>query len=195
MERLIFMSAIEISNMRVNINAISSGSGIVKNFCLSGIAIVFATMGQASAGATWEYREVEDNFTDKTHHVASITNTSPLSSDKFKASFECRNGKKFVFSLSAGKNLGGRNELFKVQYRIDDKHSKTIKMRIFTNSETGGMNRYNAINIANDILNAERLRVRVITDKGDRYDSEFSLENSKQSILKSVEACGLYLRD
>ena len=63
-------------------------------------------------------------------------NTAPLSSDDFKASFECRNGKEFVFSLDARKNLGGRNEPFKIQYRVDDKHSRTIKMRTFSNSET-----------------------------------------------------------
>ena len=57
------------------------------------------------------------------------------------------------------------------------------------------MNKYNAIDLANDVLNAERLRVRVLATNGDRYDSEVSLENSKQSILKTVEACGLYLRD
>ena len=157
-------------------------------------------MSHASAETTWKYSEIEDNFTDKTHHVASIhvapiTNTLPLPSDNFKASFECRNGKEFAFSLYGNKNLGERNGPFKVQYRVDDKHSKTIRMRIFSNSETGGMNKVSAIDIANDVLNAERLRVRVLAANGDRYDAEVSLENSKQSILKTIEACGLYVRD
>lgn len=167
----------------------------MKNVCISGVAIVFATMSHASAETTWEYREIEDNFTDKTHHVASITPASSLPSDKFKVNFECRNGKEFVFSLYGGKDLGERNEPVKVQYRVDDKHAKTVKLRIFSNTETGGMNKFNAIDIANDVLNAERLRVRVIATNGDRYDSDVSLENSRQSILKTVEACGLYLRD
>ena len=166
----------------------------MKKLYLSGIAVFFATMSHAGAETTWEYSEIEDKFTDKTHHIALIKNTSPSSSDNFRASFECRNGKDFVFTLDARQNLGGRNKPFKVQYRVDDKHSKTIKMRTFSNSETGGMNKFSAINIANDFLNAERLRVRAIARNGDRYDSEVSLVNSRQSILKAVEACRLYTR-
>ena len=112
--------------------------------------------GHATAETGWEYREVADNFTDETHHIASIKNLPPFSSDGFKASFECRNGKEFVFALYTGKNLGVRNELFKAQYRVDDKRSKSLPMRIFTNTETGGMNKLDAINIANDVLNAKK---------------------------------------
>ncbi len=167
----------------------------MKKLYLAGIFMVIAMMGHASAETAWKYSEVEDKFTDKIHNIASITNKLPASSESFKANFECRNGKDFAFSLYTDKNLGDRNGPLKIQYRVDDKRSKTVRMRIFSNSETGGMNKADAIDIANDVLNAERLRLRVIADNGDQFDAEISLENARRPILKTVEACGLYVRD
>ena len=156
--------------------------------------------GAAHAEGAWEFKEVQDQFTDERHHVASVFNASAFDimaspSEKVRASFECRDGKDFVFALYGGKRLGARDELVKVRYRVDDKNSKTIRLRTFTTSETGGLNKFNAIDMANDILNAKRLRIRMISDNGDQYDAEFSLENADQPILKTVEACGLYVKD
>ena len=161
---------------------------------------ILAMSGLAHAKNAWEFKEVQDAFTDERHHVASVFNAAAfdltaLPSEKVRASFECRDGKDFVFALYGAKRLGARDELVKVRYRVDDKRSKTIRLRTFTTSETGGLNKFNAIDMVNDILNAKRLRVRMIADNGNQYDAEFSLENADQSILKTVEACGLYVRD
>lgn len=163
----------------------------MRKLYLSSVAIFFASMSYAAAETTWEYSEIKDEFTDKTHHVALIKDTSTSSSDYFRAGFECRNGRDFVFTIDANEYLGGRNQPFRVRYRVDNKRAKTIKMRTFSNSETGGMNSFSAIDIANDFLNAKRMRLRTIAINGDRYDTELSLTNSRDTILKAVEACGL----
>lgn len=156
---------------------------------LSGLALFFTLASQAGAEEKWIYKEITDGFTDKTHYLAKIS--SGLAPNPLKVGFECRNGKQFVFVSDMNENLGGRNLEFTLRYRVGNKRSKKIKMRTYSNSETGGMNRFNAIDIANDVLNADRLRIRIISSGGDRYDAEVPLENSKAAILKTVEACGL----
>ncbi len=163
----------------------------MKNLYLSGTALLLASIAPASAETSWEYRVINDGFTDKTHHVATVNNLSLSPSEEFRAGFECRNGKQFVFTVRANRNLGGRNKPFKLDYRADDKRVKSVKMRTFTNSESGGLNRIRAIDVANDFLNAERLRVRMITKNGDQFSTELSVENAAPSILQAVQACGL----
>ena len=155
------------------------------------VVLISFFASQAHAGEAWEYSEVKDVFTDKTHHLASVVSSASLSQSPVKISFECRNGKNFVFTSDVNQNLGGRNVAFTLHYRVDNKRSKKVKMRTFSNSETGGMHRFNAIDIANDMLNAKRLRVRVISASGDRYDAELPLDQSRTTILKTVNACGL----
>lgn len=165
----------------------------MKNLYLSGTALLLASIAPASAETAWEYREINDGFTDKTHHVATVNNLSLSPSEKLRAGFECRNGKEFVFTIGSNRNLGGRNKPFRLEYRADDKRVKSVKMRTFSNSDTGGMNKFSAVKIANDFLNADRLRVRMITKNGDRFNTELSVENAAPSILKAVSACGLYI--
>ncbi len=163
----------------------------MKNLYLSGTALLLASIAPANAETSWEYREINDGFTDKPHHVASVNNLSLSTPENIRASFECRGGKQFVFTVRANRNLGGRNKPFKIDYRVDDKRVKTVKMRTFTNSDSGGLNRIRAIDVANDFLNAERLRVRMITRNGDRFSTELSVDNAAPSILQAVKACGL----
>ena len=163
----------------------------MKNLYLSGTALLLASIAPASAETSWEYRVINDGFTDKTHHIASVNNLSLSPSENLKAGFECRGGKQFVFTVRTKRNLGGRNKPFKIDYRADDKRVKSIKMRTFSNSEPGGLKRIRAIDIANDFLNADRLRVRMITKNGDRFSTELSVDNAAPSILQAVKACGL----
>ena len=163
----------------------------MKNLYLSGTALLLASIAPASAETSWEYREINDGFTDKTHHVATVNNLSHSRSDQLRASFECRGGKEFVFTIRSNRDLGGRNKPFKLDYRADDKRVKSIKMRTFTNSDFGGLNRIRAIDVANDFLNAERLRVRMINRNGDQFSTELSVENAAPAILQAVKACGL----
>ncbi len=163
----------------------------MKNLFISGTAMLVASIVPANAETSWEYREIVDGFTDKTHHVASVNNLSLSPSEYFRAGFECRNSKELVFTVRVNRNLGGRNKPFRLEYRADDKRAKSVKMRTFTNSEEGGLNRIKAITIANDFINAERLRVRMITRNGDRFDTELSVENATPTILSAVKACGL----
>ena len=163
----------------------------MKNLYLSGTALLLASIAPASAETSWEYRVINDGFTDKTHHVATVNNLSLSPSENFRAGFECRGGKQFVFTVRANRNLGGRNKPFKLDYRADDKRVKSVKMRTFTNSDSGGLNRIRAIDVANDFINAERIRVRMITKNGDQFSTELSVENATPSILQAVQACGL----
>jgi len=76
---------------------------------------------------------------------------------------------------------------------VDAEKSKKIKMRTFTNSSTGGMNRYEALEMANDILGGKKLLARVISSSHDEFDAEISLDGSFDVILKTARACGLFI--
>ncbi len=150
-----------------------------------------ATATSVVAESPWRYKEVTDSFTDKTHYIASTRGVEQ--SGPFRVGFECRNERDLVFTIDAHRNLGGRNEEFSLQYRVDDKRPKKVRMRTFTNSETGGMNKLRAVDILNDMLNADRLRVRVYSSTGDFYDADLSLAGASPAILKTVNACGLFV--
>ncbi len=55
------------------------------------------------------------------------------------------------------------------------------------------MNKYEALEMANDVLGGKTLLVRVISSDQDEYDAEISLEGSYDAILETAKACGLFV--
>jgi hypothetical protein len=142
---------------------------------------------------TWAFEQRQDKFTDKKHFIASATDLSIGSKEKVKIAFECRNESRFVFTVSTDRYLADKEELFEFRYRVDAEKSKKIKMRAFTNSSMGGMNRYEALEMANDILGGKKLLARVISSSHDEFDAEISLDGSSDVIFKTARACGLFV--
>lgn len=160
---------------------------------LASAAFLAASLSPAAA-QIWTSKEVVDKFTDKVHVIATNDGATLLGSERFKVSFECRNKKDFVFTVDTYHELGGKDVEFKFQYRPDKKKKKKIEMRTFSNSSTGGMNTLDAIDVVNDILNADRLIVRAISEDRDEFDAEISLIGAKAPIIEAVTACGLTVK-
>lgn len=139
----------------------------------------------------WEYREVTDKFTDKRHVIATNGVVPAAGQAPIKVSFECRHNKEFVFSVDTGHRLGAKRENFKFYYRAAGKKTEKIRMATFTNSNTGGLNKIKAVEIANDFLNADSLIVRAVSADNDEYDAEISLAGAYEPIVKAVVACGM----
>lgn len=158
----------------------------ISTLLASGVAL-----SGAAAAETWIYKEVQDKFTDKKHVIATNDSGAWGAQNDFKVSFECRNGREFVFTVDAKRDLGGKKEPFEFIYRADGKKRKKVRMVTFTNSETGGMNKTKAIEIANDFLNADRLIVRAVSADNDEYDAEIALDGAYASIVRTVVACGM----
>ena len=64
-------------------------------------------------------------------------------------------------------------------------------MVTFTNSNTGGMNKLSAVEIANDFLNADSMIIRAVSSDNDQYDAEISLDGAYEPIVRAVVACGM----
>ncbi len=149
----------------------------------------FALAANASA-QSWALKEVTDKFTDK-QYVIATNNSSARPGEPFKVSFECRNKRDFVFTVDTGKRLGGKQQDFKLYYRADGKKTQKVRMVTFTNSNTGGMNKFKAVEIANDFLNADSLIIRAVAANRDEYDAEISLAGAYEPIVRAVVACGM----
>ncbi len=150
----------------------------------------FAICASASA-QSWVFKEVTDKFTDKRHIIATNAGDAAGPHDNFKISFECRDNKEFVFTLDTGRRLGAKKDDFKFYYRAAGKKTQKVRMVTFTNSNTGGMNKISAVEIANDFLNADSLIVRAVSSDNDEYDAEISLAGAYEPIVKAVVACGM----
>jgi len=169
------------------------GMSVMTKSKLAVPALIVASFSFASAAAaeTWVYKEVTDKFTDKKHVIATNNGLALSGREAFKLSFECRNGREFVFTLDAGHRLGEKKDGFKFYYRADGQRTQKVRMVTFTNSNTGGMNKIDAVDIANDFLNADRLIVRAVSADNDEYDAEISLDGAYSSIVRTVVACGM----
>ena len=155
-------------------------------------ALLLSTVAfSANAAADgWAYKEVKDKFTDKEYIIAT-NNGDALTGDPFRVSFECRNDKDFVFTIDAGKRLGAKQQHFKLYYRAEGEKTQKIRMVTFTNSNTGGMNKIKAVEIANDFLNADSMIIRAVSADNDQYDTEISLDGAYEPIVRAVVACGM----
>ncbi len=162
------------------------GTAAISAFLLSSIAF---TAG--AAAQSWVYKEVTDKFTDKRHVIATNNGVAADARGPFKVSFECRNNREFVFTVDAGQRLGQKNYPFKFYYRADGEKTQKVRMVTFTNSNTGGMNKLEAVDIANDFLNADKLIVRAVSSDNDEYDAEISLAGAYEPIVRTVVACGM----
>lgn len=159
---------------------------------LISVVVVSSLAVCASASArSWEYKEVTDKFTDKRHVIATNGVIATPGQEPIKVSFECRHNKQFVFSLDTGHWLGAKRQYFKFYYRAVGKETQKVRMATFTNSNTGGINKIKAVEIANDFLNADRLIVRAVSADNDEYDAEISLAGAYEPIVKAVVACGM----
>lgn len=151
-------------------------------------SFVFAA---SAAAQNWTYKDITDKFTDKRHVIATNNGVAANARAPFRVSFECRDNKQFVFTVDAGQHLGGKSAPFKFYYRAEGKKTQKVRMVTFTNSNTGGMNKLEAVEIANDFLNADKLIVRAVSSDNDEYDAEISLAGAYEPIVKAVVACGM----
>jgi|GEM_PF-4227029 len=152
------------------------------------IATAFASTGVAAKD--WVYKEVKDKFTDKEYIIAT-NNGATAGGETFRTSFECRNNKDFVFTVDTGEWLGKKREFFELLYRREGEKTQKVRMATFTNSNTGGMNKLKAVEIANDFLNADSLIIRAVSADNDEYDAEISLTGAYEPIVRTVVACGM----
>ena len=157
---------------------------------LSSFAFAQSASAQGHATEGWAYKEVTDKFTDKKYIIAT-NNGGAQSEEPFRVSFECRNNRDFVFTVDTGKRLGGKKQDFKLFYRAEGKKTQKVRMVTFTNSNTGGMNKYKAVEIANDFLNADTMIIRAVSSDNDEYDAEISLAGAYGPIVRAVVACGM----
>ena len=150
------------------------------------------TIGQAFA-ADWTHSIRRDKFTDAVHVLATNTTNEWSSSERFRVSFECREGKDFVFSIDAFERLGNKREKFDFVYRVDKGPTKRVRLSVFTNSNTGGLTKTDALHIANDVLGGQTMTVRAISTRKDEFDAQIDLSGSIAAIFKSAKACGMSL--
>lgn len=156
------------------------------------LVVVTSLAFSAHASAqSWVFKEVTDKFTDKRHVIATNGIETAAGHEPIKVSFECRHNKDFVFSVDTGHRLGAKKDNFKFYYRAAGKETQKVRMVTFTNSNTGGLNKIKAVEIANDFLNADKLIVRVVSSDNDEYDAEVSLAGAYAPIVKAVVACGM----
>ena len=185
--------AIEAALVKIKVRGfVGMGMSVMKNYRTIIPALVLSSfVFSASASAqNWAYKEVTDKFTDK-QYVIATNNGGARPDDLFKVSFECRNKRDFVFTLDTGERLGDKQQNFELYYRADGKKTQKVRMVTFTNSNTGGMNKTKAVEIANDFLNADSMIVRAVSADKDEYDAEISLAGAYEPIVRAVVACGM----
>lgn len=156
----------------------------------STIALAAAFVSTGAASKDWVYKEVKDKFTDK-EYVIATNNGVTVGEKTFRTSFECRNNKDFVFTVDTGEWLGKKRAFFDLLYRREGEKTQKVRMATFTNSNTGGMNKLKAVEIANDFLNADSLIIRAVSADNDEYDAEITLTGAYEPIVRTVVACGM----
>ena len=169
------------------------GMSVMRKFGqLLSVLMVSTIAFSASASAeSWVYKEVTDKFTDKRHVIATNGVETIAGQEPIKVSFECRHNKDFVFTVDTGNWLGAKQQNFKLYYRADGEKAQKVRMVTFTNSNTGGMNKLSAVEIANDFLNADSMIIRAVSSDNDQYDAEISLDGAYEPIVRAVVACGM----
>ena len=161
----------------------------MKQLFLLTFVCVGAIATSAYAETGWRFETIKDPFTDKVRYVSS--GQARADDSDFRVSFECLDGRDFFFTVKTQSDLTARSAPFGVQYRVDDRKPRKVKMWTYSNSAAGGVNERSAVEIVNDVLNADRLRVRAFAENGDYHDADISLRGASSAILEAVKACGL----
>ncbi|MGF1543700.1 MAG: hypothetical protein ACFB00_04225 [Parvularculaceae bacterium] len=160
------------------------------------IAATAAALGLAAAPASasgWTYVKTADRLTNESFAIAEGAPVRRRGDDDFRVRFECRGGDDFVFALKTrGAPLGGRS--FKIEYRIDAGDDRGFRLRPYANARDGGLNRYEAATLANELLLGNNVFVRVTGPGKESLEAEFSLRDAAGPIAKAAAACGYGLR-
>ncbi|MFT3810065.1 MAG: hypothetical protein QM698_09120 [Micropepsaceae bacterium] len=140
----------------------------------------------------WHYLTLEDAMTDELRYATAVVNPGRVRDESF--GFMCvKGGRDSIFVMYTSASFLGisrsTDSIRDTAYRVDDRPAVSQKWKYIDGYKAGLPIGEPSNNVANDLRDGKRLRLRLTKFDGTTLDAEFDIEGASDALGRLERDC------
>lgn len=152
---------------------------------LTRLLVLGALVISAEARSSWKYSVSNDEFSDKSIHMASV-----LTAKDVFGLVRCNVQKELEVFFSVGSYIGSGDE-YKVRYRIDKDSAVSGKWSVSSEGTAVFLDKDAGKELSRGLMKGNKFLLEATDYRGTSHRSTFPLKGSNRAIGKVLKACGI----